>query len=48
MISPLFTLREFSGQVILVTLRPAIKARCSVSLSPGHTERGLAAVLLSA
>ncbi len=46
--SLVFTLREFSGQVILVTLRPAIKA--ALLRQPVHRviqERGLAAVLIS-
>ena len=43
----IFTLREFSGQVILVTLRPAVKT--ALFSQPVHRvipERGLAAVLV--
>src|SRR5699024_6115066 len=43
-----FTLREFSGQVIVVTLRPAVKT--ALFSQPVHRvipERGLAAVLVS-
>ncbi len=42
-----FTLREFSGQVIVVTLRPAVKT--ALFSQPVHRvipERGLAAVLV--
>ena len=42
-----FTLREFSGQVIMVTLRPPVKA--ALFSQPVHRvipERGLAAVLV--
>ncbi len=43
----IFTLREFSGQVILVTLRPAVKAALlRQPVDRVIPERGLAAVLV--
>ncbi len=33
----IFTLREFSGQVIVVTLRPPVKAAAPSACPPGHT-----------